>query len=96
MLEPGEEVKAHVFGTQCDPPTSKSGKVAGALAVTDLRFLFVGKSIASKKGCSRNSLSRADQCTYLRSISAFQDLQRSFPTVISTTDEGSDSYHERA
>ena len=49
MLEPGEEVKAHVFGTQCDPPTSKSGKVAGALAVTDRRFLFVGKSIASKK-----------------------------------------------
>jgi len=49
MLEPGEEVKAHVFGTQCDPPTSKRGKVAGALAVTDRRFLFVGKSIASKK-----------------------------------------------
>jgi len=49
MLEPDEEIKSHVWGTQCDPPTGKSGKVSGALAITDRRVLFVGKSLGSKK-----------------------------------------------
>ena len=48
MLQDGEHVVAHVYGVKCDPPTGTSGKVAGALAVTNRRIVFAGKSIASR------------------------------------------------
>lgn len=48
MLQDGEHVVAHVYGVKCDPPTGTSGKVAGALAVTNRRIVFAGRSIASR------------------------------------------------
>lgn len=48
ILTEGEEIRATIFATQCDPPSSKTGKVAGCLAVTNKRVIFVGKAIAQK------------------------------------------------
>jgi len=45
LLQPGESIVASIFASQCDPPTSKSGKVAGCLAITDQRVMFAGKAI---------------------------------------------------
>lgn len=45
MLQPGESVTTSIFATQCDPPTSKSGKVAGCLAITSQRVIFAGRAV---------------------------------------------------
>ena len=45
MLQPGESIVASIFATQCDPPTSKSGKVAGCLAITNQRVMFAGRAV---------------------------------------------------
>jgi hypothetical protein len=46
MLQPGESIVASILASQCDPPTSKSGKVAGCLAITNQRVMFAGRAIA--------------------------------------------------
>jgi hypothetical protein len=45
MLQPGESIVASIAATQCDPPTAKSGKVTGCLAVTNQRVVFAGSAI---------------------------------------------------
>lgn len=45
MLQPGESIVASIAATQCDPPTAKSGKVTGCLAITNQRVVFAGKAI---------------------------------------------------
>ena len=45
MLQPGESIVASIAATQCDPPTAKSGKVTGCLAITNQRVIFAGKAI---------------------------------------------------
>jgi hypothetical protein len=45
MLQPGESIVASIAATQCDPPTAKSGKVTGCLAITNQRVVFAGRAI---------------------------------------------------
>lgn len=45
MLQPGESIVASILASQCDPPTSKSGKVAGCLAITNQRVMFAGRAV---------------------------------------------------
>lgn len=45
MLQLGESIVASIAATQCDPPTAKSGKVTGCLAITNQRVVFAGKAI---------------------------------------------------
>ena len=45
MLQPGESIVASISAVQCDPPTAKSGKVAGCLAITNQRVMFAGKAV---------------------------------------------------
>jgi len=45
ILQPGGSIVASIAATQCDPPTAKSGKVTGCLAITNQRVVFAGKAI---------------------------------------------------
>ena len=48
LLGEGETIKATILATQCDPPSSKTGKVAGCLAITNNRVMFAGRAITQK------------------------------------------------
>jgi hypothetical protein len=48
LLAEGETIKATISATQCDPPSSKTGKIVGCLAITDQRIIFAGRAITTK------------------------------------------------
>jgi hypothetical protein len=48
LLAESETIKATISATQCDPPSSKTGKIVGCLAITDQRIIFAGRAITTK------------------------------------------------